>query len=400
MRPHRQPEPGTGGDALRHRVRDPDATFHQYQHLMRPAGITRLADITGLDVVGIPVFIGVRPLARSLVISVGKGPDPASARTGALMEAIECWYAEYVEPELWEVAYRDIADRALDPATLPSALDEPGGDMSRARCDWIQGVDMGSGAPMWVPFEVVSLDYRCSRLTRPWLARNSNGLASGNTWSEAVLHAVCEVVETDAEWRWRTSDDSRRLNLDTVTDQLCVALIERVRRAGLHIAAWDVTSGIGIPCFGCVVMPDPDHGIWGAGLHDGFACHPRPATALAGALLEAVQKRLTYISGSRDDVTRSELRRATAADLARQVWDECRHEPQRLNFDEITAPATGEDTASQLLTTVAALDRAGFGSPVVVSLSESRDGFPAVVKAIVPGTYGPYGACRAPEAMP
>jgi len=37
------------------------------------AGVTRLAEITGLDLVGIPVFQAIRPAGRSLSVHQGKG---------------------------------------------------------------------------------------------------------------------------------------------------------------------------------------------------------------------------------------------------------------------------------------------------------------------------------------
>jgi hypothetical protein len=43
-------------------------------------GITRVADITGLDTIGIPVIAVCRPNSRSVVVSLGKGLDVISAR--------------------------------------------------------------------------------------------------------------------------------------------------------------------------------------------------------------------------------------------------------------------------------------------------------------------------------
>jgi YcaO-like protein with predicted kinase domain len=376
----------------------PAETLRRYRHLRAPAGLTRIADVTGLDVIGIPVSLGIRPTARSLVISVGKGLHRDTARAGALMEGLECWYAENVEPGLCQMTFADLADSALDPATLPTALDwDPNENLFSRCCDWVRGTRANSGEPVWVPFDVVSLDYRCARLSRPWLARSSNGLASGNTWQEAALHGVCEVIERDAEWRWRRSEDSGRLQLGTIDDDACSEILGRIRHAGLFVACWDVTGPTRIPSFGCVIMPDPVEGIWGgAGAHDGFACHPSPRQALASALLEAVQKRLTYISGSRDDVTRSEMARATSPELATRVWEDCLHEPETVSFRGGLAADDPPDATAYLQFVFDALDRAGFPPPVVVNICSSEYDGPAVVKAIVPGMYGPYGSSNSP----
>src|SRR3546814_8113336 len=57
-------------------------------------GVTRLADITRLDRLGLPVWQAVRPAGRALSVHQGKGASPLAARIGALCEAIECHCAE------------------------------------------------------------------------------------------------------------------------------------------------------------------------------------------------------------------------------------------------------------------------------------------------------------------
>ena len=44
-----------------HRNREPSETWDRVQAVFGEVGITRLADVTGLDRLGIPVFQAVRP---------------------------------------------------------------------------------------------------------------------------------------------------------------------------------------------------------------------------------------------------------------------------------------------------------------------------------------------------
>lgn len=171
-------------------------------------------------------------------------------------------------------------------------------------------------------------------------------------------------------------------------------MLTHLAEAGLTTAAWDVTSAVGVPCFGCVVLADPDTEPWyPAGVHDGFACHPSPGRALAGALLEAAQKRLTYISGSRDDISRAEMARATAPDLHAAVWAEVAAGPGAAGvpFAAVGGRSTASD-ATDLDVVVAALREAGAEQVIAVDLSTAY-GVP-VVKTIVPGFDGPFDACR------
>jgi len=79
-----------------HRVRSVSDTVRIAESRLRPLGITRIADITGLDVLGIPVYNSVRPTAAdgNLTVTSGKGMTSLAARTSAIMEAIERYYGE------------------------------------------------------------------------------------------------------------------------------------------------------------------------------------------------------------------------------------------------------------------------------------------------------------------
>ena len=57
-------------------------------------GITRVADITGLDDIGLPVHVAYRPDGLTFAVSIGTGATPAQSRVSAVMESIEAWHAE------------------------------------------------------------------------------------------------------------------------------------------------------------------------------------------------------------------------------------------------------------------------------------------------------------------
>src|SRR5207249_8186019 len=63
-----------------HRSASLDDTLKRALPLAPVMGITRVANVTGLDSVGIPVVMVCRPNSRSVAVSQGKGIDLASAR--------------------------------------------------------------------------------------------------------------------------------------------------------------------------------------------------------------------------------------------------------------------------------------------------------------------------------
>ncbi len=74
-------------------------------------GVTRLADITGLDRVGIPVYSSVVPKSRdTLSVYNGKGLRPIDAQAGALMEAIERQTALNARPPTMEGSFLELSE--------------------------------------------------------------------------------------------------------------------------------------------------------------------------------------------------------------------------------------------------------------------------------------------------
>ncbi len=174
---------------------------------------------------------------------------------------------------------------------------------------WIEGQDLVSKAPVWLPYETVHGDYT---LPQPagsgCFAASTNGLASGNHLLEAINHAICEVVERDSTSLWNHLHpawrDPTRLDLTTVDDDACLEVIDRLERAGIEVAVWDTTSDIGMPSFYCLILDrlhERAHSGGGAGAHS------VRGVALLRALTEAVQVRTTYIAGSRDDLRPDEF---------------------------------------------------------------------------------------------
>jgi ribosomal protein S12 methylthiotransferase accessory factor len=356
---------------------------------MRRLGITRLARLTGLDCVGVPVWTAIRPNGRSLATAQGKGLTDDAAAVSALMESIETWHAEHAAPPVVRGSYRGLRARLplVDPRALPAAPATRAEANARLswRLDWIEGWDLGGGAPIWVPLEAVTLDCVMPATRQPRFDRSSNGLASGNHLLEAIVHGLCEVIERDAEARWRQLRGQRRVDLATVRDPHCRALLDRLAAVHVHTTVWDITSDVGVPAYGAAIMEDPREPAWRAlGLYQGFGCHLDARVALARALSEAIQTRVTYIAGSRDDFFPHDYARATDEELLLAIWDEVtRPTAERVDFRRAPALASAS-FADDLRTLLGRLAAAGAPQVVAVDLSRPALGVP-VVKVLVPG---------------
>jgi YcaO-like protein with predicted kinase domain len=145
-------------------------------------------------------------------------------------------------------------------------------------------------------------------------------LASGNHILEATSHALCELIERDATALWRQSpgseQDRRRLDLATVDDAACLGVLKLFAQADIELAAWDVTTDVGVPTFQCFAADrtgETGHVGVGAG------SHPTRKIALLRAMTEAAQVRTTYIVGSREDIRYADYNAATLSALNARV---------------------------------------------------------------------------------
>lgn len=268
------------------------------------AGVTRLGDVTGLGGLGVPTFQAVRPWARSLTVSQGKGLTPMAAMISALLEAMEFEAAERLTPVGAKLArLRDLGPEALA-CWSPRARDPLAIvlDPERIR-PWLEGRDLLSGRAAAVPFDFLSLDF--TRAPTPDLMPCSVGLATGNSSVEALASGVAEVIEHHlAVGLDRLTPAGRRrveLDLASVECPFAQPLLSRFKDRGWTVRAWSMGQEAGIAAFACTLLPQRGQrsGLTPIG---GTGCHPNRRTAFLRALLEAAQAQATLVAGARDDL--------------------------------------------------------------------------------------------------
>ena len=366
-----------------HRAISPEATLARVAGPAKALGVTRVANVTGLDYLGVPVFMAVRPNARSLSVSQGKGLDAASAAASAVMEALELAHAE--EPSLRRVraCYADLGKRAIDPVRLPRIRGAP--PAPDQTISWAEGVDLRSGAKTFVPFDLV--DCRFDLRSYSPFFRSSNGLASGNVWLEAVCAGICEVIERDAMSLWMRRTASERvdclIDTDSVRHSDCRLLLNALAQRGIAVELWDATSDVGVACVVCRLHEAVGNRRSALGGFLGVGCHLDRAVALTRAVTEAAQGRLTFIAGSRDDLYCRDYAGREPIGLFELVRGEWERQRALRTFDSIPTKthATFDDDLVALLDCLAF---AGLDRAIAVDLTNETFGIP-VVRIIVPG---------------
>jgi YcaO-like protein with predicted kinase domain len=368
-----------------HRTVSPAETLSRVMRLALVMRITRVANITGLDVLKIPVWIACRPNARSLAVSQGKGLDHAAAKASAVMESIEAYHAERIPLPLQygscdELrATRSIVDVGrLARTARPFDADTP--------IFWIEATDIVTRRAVSVPFELVHLNYTLPPLPGSGLfIASSNGLASGNHLLEAVSHGLCEVIERDAATLWSLSGapPATRIDLETIDDPAARGVLDLYEDAEVGVAVWDATSDVAIPTFICWIADRTNNPMRPLPVARGTGCHPCREIALLRALTEAAQSRLTVISGSRDDLTDTSKAERAGPDeherLRRIVCD------ARGTRDFRSTPThMGESFDDDVAKEIECLAAAGMEQVLIVDLTRPDFEIP-VVRVIVPG---------------
>ncbi|MFA1548606.1 YcaO-like family protein [Actinomadura chokoriensis] len=309
-------------------------TARRAWEVARRLGVTRCADATWLDRVGIPVYSATRPDAAAVIVTAGKGGTSDEARAGALMEAVELAVAERSAAEadrrgdLVRLTAREAVDRGSPSvgSLCPVLGRKVDPDQEFA---WVRTAEAISGGDFLVPAELVF--HPCPpQLAAGLWGSTTTGLASGNSPDEAVLHGLCEVIERDALSFETVRSDSllvRPAQLPAVP----AMMMERIQDAGLKVWLRLVPTPLG-PCFSSLVADDDLASPLAC--NGGYGFHPVAAIAAARALCEAAQSRLTYIQGARDDL-----------EVTVEFIDSFTAEKRRAYRDELVAGFARDDEA-------------------------------------------------------
>lgn len=352
-------------------------------------GISRIGNITGLDYIAIPVAIAVRPRSRSVRVSQGKGLTLPHAMVSAILESAEVFHGEDLGSRTsWRDALGFGAEcgveieqfgRTMLPLTAGTII------------PWLAGHDLLTDQASWVPAEIIQTDYSRPRgAGSGYFNSSTNGLASGNDVAEAVSAALCELIERDALAIWEAKDllgrARHRVDLATVDDEDCRALLDRFAAANVVVRLWDATSDIEIPVYVCDIRArsgDPsslDRRFRGCG------CHPDPAIALCRALTEAAQVRLTHIAGIRDDLSPEAYEETLEQRTGAALLDALAQQAPPVGFPNPNG-FVSDDVASDVTYELERLRAVGIHHAIAVDLTRPELGIP-VVRMVVPGLEG------------
>jgi ribosomal protein S12 methylthiotransferase accessory factor len=400
------------------RIRPAQETLEKVMPLRARIGVTRIADITHMDVLGIPNFSAVLPGTEDYIwVYSGKGPTREHAMASALMESVERFSSlpasgprEFVRASYEELARKGTKALHPDDVVEPTSFEY----RDHMQMDWLAGYDLVGGEEVLVPASLALFRYSpTAPAVNPFSIFHTNGLASGNVMEEAVCHALCEVIERDAVsiarlrasaipfhiLRLLTSSlasagygvrpipseryvddpaifpdvDISELDFPPVKD-----LVSKFNNAGISLTIKDITSDVGIPTFNAssVEWVSHDYGY----LAEGHGTHPDARIALLRAITEVSQTRAANIHGARDDLRKIKYGESNTDD--KKGWQ---FMPSRdtERFEQVET-FFNEDILDDIELILSRLRRVGLGRVIIVDLTNPDINIP-VVRAIVPG---------------
>ena len=400
------------------RVRPAKETLEKVVPLSKKIGVTRLADITDMDVLRIPNYSAVLPGTEDYIwVYSGKGPTRQHAMASALMESIERYSSlpsggprNFVRSTYAELSKKQKVlhpDEIVEPVRF-----EYRNDMAM---DWLPGFDIANGnEEIMVPAPLALFRYAPPPpAVNPFAYFHTNGLASGNVMEEAVCHSLCEVIERDAmslaELRasaipfhiLRTVVNSLNrsglavppipadrfvddpgvfpdVDISQVDFEPVKNLVGKFESNDISLMIKDITSDTGIPTFNAssVEWVSHDYGY----LAEGHGTHPDARIALLRAITEVSQTRAANIQGARDDLRKIKYGDHNTDD--RRAW-QFMPSSRKIKFSDVKT-FFNEDILDDIKLILSRLREAGLNRAVIVDLTNPEIQVP-VVRAIVPG---------------
>lgn len=381
----------------------------------RRLGIARIADITGLDRLGIPVFSAVKDnFCDTITVYSGKGLTPAAAELSAVMECLERTAAGWDMRRVHIAAPAQLAGAYWPPEIFTEARHRP----PPRRLAWVRARRLDTPGLVWVPAEL-AFNGRAPRSLRPRAFRvaTSNGLACAFALDKALAAALSEIAERHIVSLYDRHEHDRGLALlralgrqfglslptadmrarpvaHGTLPRTARRLAERFRGANVPLTVKALPNALGLPLFAAAACEEVAPGEVLATA--GYGLDRDPATAVVRAILEVAQSRATDRQGAREDC--GATGKARLAAVPRDHW--LLTEGKAIDF-AAAFPRTRATRGGALADVLAALRRGGLSRAAYVRFPV-RPGIFAV-RVLVPGAetwHATIGRSRAGRPAP
>lgn len=231
---------------------------------------------------------------------MGKGASPVQAEASACMELAERFsFFSFTKDDTNFIvgdykSMRDVGHPVLDLKTMLLSVHDTTTSVEKLESllegipmQWTMATKMtGNGEDVLIPFS--------------WFfaINEFNGPSAGNTYEEAALQGVCEIIERDVCSRInRDKLDTPKIDSSSVKDPVSKELLEKFEKHGIAVYVNDFSLDTGVPSVGALAIdhstfPEKSEIVYTAGTT------PNPEKALIRALTEVAQLAGDFNTGS------------------------------------------------------------------------------------------------------
>ena len=242
------------------KTRTPDQTITWVRESLAGLNMDVLARTVRIDTgrLDIPVYISLcgedATRFTGTKKQMGKGATSEQSEASALMELMErfSFFSFIHRFQFPTLRYRDLDGFAVSAADLKKSVcdTQTPTELCRRFLDelplrWVKGWNLTLGKEQWVPIDWF------------YTINEYNGPAAGNTVEEAILQALCEVVERHVGSI--ISNDmlvTPEIDADSLRDPAAIELVEKFRSKGIKLFLRDFSLDTGIPTVGALAY-DP-----------------------------------------------------------------------------------------------------------------------------------------------
>ncbi len=371
-------------------------------------GITRIANITHLDRIGLPVFSATVPDSCDLLsVYSGRGLTKEQAKRGAIMEAFERFAASLPLVADYFGSWVMIEpNRRVDLQQINLGLRQS--DWRHAAVRYLEGYSLKDRRVVNLPICLVG--YSPLEPFEPALfsVTTTNGLAAGTSHSDCCERALLEVLERDA---WSIMDylvqkaanfvqslgSKSEQMANRVNDQLfCVldrrfpaidlislpktsrGIVTQIESEGITVIIRDIANDVDLPIVMAILIDFS--GDLGSGSHVGFAASFDQEQAIVAAITEAAQSRAVDFQGVREDLAEPGGRGSATRVSIRNPLNWYHKQPRDcVSFTSL------EKSRVLSFQELVYLVSEKIGEPIVVDLSPKGFSPYVLVRAVVPG---------------
>ncbi|HAT9067748.1 TPA: YcaO-like family protein [Legionella pneumophila] len=273
------------------RFRSAGDTLSLLSKYIKQAGISRLADLSYLDDTSdLKIFSAIRPNAKSITVSMGKSIHKDEAQCAALMESIETYFAEEVKPEIINVSQEDLANNH-DLFVNLNKQDYGATVLSKQSLDWCLGRTLISNKEIYIPHIALSLD--SNLLLSKIFGQNSDGIASGSNYKEALIYSFLELIERN----------STKLSKKKQLEHVECDIFRFTDMNKISASFYFYENIFNLPVIESNILNS--NPLNNQSVVAGYSCHFSKHEAVMKAYIEAIQSKVGIISGARDDLDQS-----------------------------------------------------------------------------------------------